>query len=104
VCIRLNAVLRLTIAGERRPNMNTLREMCLVVAIVVFQSLTTLSSHPCGAQSAPGAERLDAAIRNAWQREGIIPSAASDDSRYLRRIYLDIIGTIPSPQVVSDFI
>jgi hypothetical protein len=59
---------------------------------------------PALAQKSSGPTEIDSAILAAWQREGITPAAPADDSKFLRRIYLDIIGTIPSPQVVSDFV
>ena len=72
--------------------------------VIVLTALGSVLSFSAGAQSPDGASRVDSAIRSAWQREGIAPSSPTDDARFLRRIYLDIIGTIPPPQVVSDFI
>ena len=34
---------------------------------------------------------------------GVIPSEVSDDATFLRRIYLDLTGTLPTPQEVRDF-
>jgi hypothetical protein len=48
--------------------------------------------------------QIDHLIRAEWKKEGVIPAPPVDDARYLRRIYLDIIGTIPPPDVVRAFI
>jgi len=50
---------------------------------------------------AAGVDRL---IHAAWQQKGIVPARPADDARYLRRIYLDITGSIPPEQVVSEFL
>ena len=47
---------------------------------------------------------IDHLVRVEWQKEGVIPASPVDDARYLRRIYLDITGTIPPPEVVSEFL
>jgi uncharacterized protein DUF1549/uncharacterized protein DUF1553 len=47
---------------------------------------------------------IDTAIRAAWAKEGITPAPATDDARYLRRVYLDITGVIPSVDVVTAFL
>ncbi|HLK60823.1 MAG TPA: DUF1549 and DUF1553 domain-containing protein [Chthonomonadaceae bacterium] len=60
-----------------------------------------------GAQSSAkpaGAAAIDRTIQAAWKRENITPAPPVDDARFLRRIYLDIVGTIPPPGVVEDFL
>lgn len=47
---------------------------------------------------------IDHLVRLEWQKEGVLPAAPADDARYLRRVYLDITGTIPPPEVVSEFL
>ena len=39
---------------------------------------------------------IDDAISTAWSRENITPAAASSDEEFLRRMYLDLVGVIPS--------
>jgi uncharacterized protein DUF1549/uncharacterized protein DUF1553 len=55
--------------------------------------------------SAPGltAPKVDEMIRAEWTKAGITPAASVDDARYLRRVYLDVVGTIPPPEVVTSF-
>ncbi len=47
---------------------------------------------------------IDHLVRLEWQKEGVVPAALADDARYLRRIYLDITGMIPPPEVVTEFL
>jgi hypothetical protein len=58
------------------------------------------------AQSAPALTppQIDHLIRAEWNKEGVAPASRVDDARYLRRIYLDIVGTIPPPDVVRAFL
>ena len=48
--------------------------------------------------------QIDHLIRVEWNKEGIVPAPAVDDARYLRRVYLDIVGVIPSEQDVRAFL
>ena len=43
-------------------------------------------------------------IRAEWQQQNIVPAPLVDDAGYLRRIYLDITGTIPPASAVEDFL
>ncbi|HHH11401.1 MAG TPA: DUF1549 domain-containing protein [Sorangium sp.] len=47
--------------------------------------------------------QLDQQLSAAWQQAGVIPSPRVDDSTFLRRAYLDIIGVPPSPAEVRRF-
>lgn len=47
---------------------------------------------------------IDAMLRKEWHRNKIVPSPPVDDAGYLRRIYLDIAGTIPPAEVVKAFL
>src|SRR4051812_28120644 len=48
--------------------------------------------------------RLDSQLTSAWKQAGIEPAATVDDARYLRRVYLDIAGTLPTPEKVREFL
>ena len=47
---------------------------------------------------------LDRHIDSVLNREGLKPSKQTSDTEFLRRIYLDMTGTIPTPEEVLDFI
>ena len=51
-----------------------------------------------------GPVTIDAAIRAEWARLGVTPAPRVDDARFLRRAYLDVVGTVPPPSVVRDFL
>ena len=51
-----------------------------------------------------GVGAIDAAIRSAWQAEGITPAGRVDDAGFIRRVWLDIGGTLPAPEVVAAFL
>ena len=54
--------------------------------------------------SAFGSPSIDAALREAWQKEGLTPAPRTDDATFARRAYLDIVGTIPAPEATSAFV
>jgi hypothetical protein len=47
---------------------------------------------------------IDEHVRAAWQKEGIVPAPLVDDAGFLRRVYLDITGIIPTPEVAAAFL
>ncbi len=47
---------------------------------------------------------IDAEVQSAWQREKITPVLPADDSAFLRRVYLDLLGTIPSYGEAKKFL
>jgi hypothetical protein len=48
--------------------------------------------------------KLDAVFEAAWMDAGIEPASVVDDAGYLRRIYLDIAGTLPPPDRIREFL
>ncbi len=47
---------------------------------------------------------VDREMRAAWQREKITPAARSDDSAFLRRVSIDLTGTLPTYEVTTAFL
>jgi hypothetical protein len=56
------------------------------------------------AQEQPLRQQIDAAVRAAWQREKLTPASRADDATFLRRIYLDLLGTIPNLDETKRFL
>ncbi|MEX2286883.1 MAG: DUF1549 and DUF1553 domain-containing protein [Planctomycetaceae bacterium] len=48
-------------------------------------------------------EDIDRSLEQSWTDNGIAPSDLADDYEWLRRVYLDIIGHIPSADEVDAF-
>jgi hypothetical protein len=47
---------------------------------------------------------VDEPIHKKWQQLGLVPSPRCTDEQFIRRIYLDITGTLPTPAQVRDFL
>jgi len=47
---------------------------------------------------------VDALVWDKLQRLGIEPSGLCDDATFLRRVYLDTIGVLPSPEEAREFL
>jgi len=47
---------------------------------------------------------VDRAAEKRWRDLGLTPSPPASDSDFLRRAYLDITGTLPSPEMVKSFL
>jgi hypothetical protein len=66
-------------------------------------AILLLSSAPAFAEE-PLRAVIDREVRAAWQREKIEPAPRSTDSAFLRRIYLDLIGTVPTHDETVAFL
>ncbi len=47
---------------------------------------------------------VDQLVLEKWRKLALAPSAESSDVEFLRRAYLDALGTLPKPQEVLDFL
>ncbi len=47
---------------------------------------------------------VDELVLAKWRKLHIVPSADADDAEFLRRVFLDAMGTLPTPQEVRDFV
>ena len=47
---------------------------------------------------------VDQFTQKKWQQLGIVPSEATSDEVFIRRVSLDITGTLPTPQQVAAFV
>jgi hypothetical protein len=52
----------------------------------------------------PTPTRIDELVVNKLRKLGIVPSELSSDSEFLRRVSLDITGTLPSPDEIRAFL
>jgi hypothetical protein len=50
------------------------------------------------------AERVDQALYASWTGRGVTPTAVVGDAAFLRRLSLDLCGTIPTRQEVEEFL
>jgi Protein of unknown function (DUF1553)/Protein of unknown function (DUF1549)/Bacterial Ig-like domain (group 2) len=46
---------------------------------------------------------VDRSTQKKWQELGIVPSAPSSDEQFIRRVYVDITGTMPTPAQFKAF-
>jgi len=76
----------------------------VAIALCGLTGLLAVSTANADKKSALSPATIDHMVRATWQQEGITPAPQVDDAQYLRRIYLDITGSIPPPDVVADFL
>ncbi|MEX0586973.1 MAG: DUF1549 domain-containing protein, partial [Pirellulales bacterium] len=67
-------------------------------------ALTWASSSNCPAEERPLRETIDAQVQAAWQREGITPAPIASDAEFLRRVWLDLTGVIPTYEDTVAFL
>lgn len=84
----------------------TYRNWAILLLLAFFvascATVTTLTTSDTHVPSST--KHLDRHIDAVLKREGIQPSRQTTDSEFLRRIYLDMTGKIPTPEQVIDFV
>jgi hypothetical protein len=50
------------------------------------------------------ANYIDELVAAEWKRLGVTPAEACSDNEFVRRVYLDLIGTLPRPEEVKAFL
>ena len=65
-------------------------------------TVTTITTTDTNVHSST--KHLDRHIDAVLKREGLQPSRQTDDAEFLRRLYLDMAGKIPTPEEVLDFV
>ena len=46
---------------------------------------------------------VDELVAARWKQMGLLPSAKSSDTEFMRRVYLDVLGTLPEPDAIRAF-
>lgn len=78
----------------------TVRYMGVVVAVPVTAPFSgQAAAADFGAQSF-----IDELVAAEWKKLGLTPVAHSADEEFIRRVYLDLIGTLPTPDEVRSFL
>ena len=47
---------------------------------------------------------IDELILAEWKKMGLKPAPLADDHEFIRRVYLDVIGTLPTPKEIEQFV
>jgi hypothetical protein len=81
-----------------------MRKVGFALFWMVSVALTCQTAMKSQAVEGFGPKEIDRMIRAEWKRAKIIPAAPADDARFLRRVYLDIVGTIPTEEQVRSFL
>ncbi|MCO6455083.1 MAG: DUF1549 domain-containing protein [Pirellulaceae bacterium] len=64
--------------------------------LLVVTCLLLMSGPAVAADEVPLREVIDQHVRAGWQAQGIQPAGPASDAEFLRRVYLDLAGTIPA--------
>jgi hypothetical protein len=86
---------------------NTGRALCCVIVASTLHLFAddAASQQPTARDDAQRlADRIDDLIAKKWSENDIVSASPSDDSEYLRRVWLDIAGKIPTAADSQDFL
>lgn len=83
----------------RPPRMTSTPRLRIALAGVALFTLTMVAP-----TSARAAATIDSRVSENLRRLEITPSSVCSDTVFVRRVYLDVIGTLPSPAEVDAFL
>jgi hypothetical protein len=70
--------------------------------VAVFRATVPLGT-PTPAWQFPETTVVDKFTSKKWRELGLVPSEICTDEAFIRRVYLDLTGTLPTPKQVTDF-
>ncbi len=74
-------------------------------ALTVWLTALTLSLPAVvNAQETPPPQKIDAFIEASYKQHNVKPNAPTNDETFCRRLYLDVIGRIPSKEELTTFL
>ncbi|MDD3276723.1 MAG: DUF1549 domain-containing protein, partial [Kiritimatiellales bacterium] len=68
--------------------------------VISFICIFALS---CGASAVPSGNRIDALVFARQTQTGFPPSGICSDEVFIRRVFLDVIGTLPTATEVREY-
>lgn len=84
-------------------------KVCLLIATtaiwgVAFKgNVTARAALPGGASEIAQVELINAAFERQWRELGLVPSPVEDDPKWCRRVFLDLVGRIPTLEEMREF-
>jgi hypothetical protein len=72
--------------------------------VAVFRATVPLGLPIADAPAFSASNLVDRAAVRQWQALGIVPSDLCDDAEFIRRAYIDITGTLPTPEQTRSFV
>jgi hypothetical protein len=74
----------------------------LIPIVFVLGAVPLYAAEPLSEQDL--AKKIDLFLASRWKAEKVEPAPLADDAEYLRRLYLDLVGRIPSRAEVQAFL
>jgi hypothetical protein len=81
--------------------MHWLTRIVIAITVVGAFGLPSWSGEPDAVELAA---LIDKHIDARLKAEGVVPAAAADDAEFLRRVYLDLHGVVPTTEQAARFL
>ena len=72
--------------------------------LALFALLLTAAAPTAAVAETPLRQLIDTHVQAAWKKENVTPAPRADDATFLRRVHLDLVGTIPTADEARQFL
>ncbi|MBL8795309.1 MAG: DUF1549 domain-containing protein [Planctomycetia bacterium] len=73
-------------------------------SVALFRAMVPRGEFIANYPALPAHNFIDGLVFAKLQKLNVLPSDLADDAEYLRRVYLDVIGTLPTPAEARSFL
>ena len=84
--------------GRRKPVL----PLCRLAALLIPAALALVPA--ARADERPFRDVIDTEVRAGWKQQKLTPADPADDATFLRRVHLDLVGTIPTADEAARFL
>ena len=102
---RYSGITSPTVSGRKKGLMTMKKQILIIFSLVI----TSICIHPCdGQESAESGiaevDFINTQIQQGWDDYQLEPSVPATDGEWCRRVYLDIIGRVPSVTELREYV
>lgn len=82
-----------------------LSSFALLVAVTFFANESEAQKkQPSRTVQSPQIAEIDRMIEQSWKEYQLVPSATAEDGEWCRRVFLDVLGRVPTHAEISEFL
>lgn len=100
---RMRTSSRIACRSDSRQTISLCLAALVVWGVVACEASTARAASPLAEEDIAQVKLINEAMEAQWKELGLVPSPVEDDAKWCRRVFLDLIGRIPTFEEMRDF-